>query len=225
MDLQPKDIERFWKHVGKTESCWTWRGGVNSQGYGQLNINHRCEGAYRISYTIHFGPIPPGMMVCHRCDNPPCTRPDHLFLGTGSDNVRDMYAKFRAGKAGLIAAEIRDLYLTGEHSYADLANRFSVHSTTISRILIGNVWSGDGPQYQEQLTRLREIGNLRRHTKRPGSSRPGESHASHKLSRDQVDEIRGRYAAGDHTMQTLATKYGVCVPNIWSIVHHHSWKL
>lgn len=75
--------------------CWEWTGATDPNGYGRLAWNDRLWLAHRVSYTQHVGPIPDGISVCHRCDNPPCCNPAHLFLGTHADNVRDMWAKGR----------------------------------------------------------------------------------------------------------------------------------
>jgi len=77
--------------------CWEWARSRAPNGYGRLKIGTRTVYAHRAAWTLHFGPIPPGLFVCHRCDNPPCVRPDHLFLGTSADNVRDSIEKGRWG--------------------------------------------------------------------------------------------------------------------------------
>jgi len=89
--------DRFWEKVDTSRECWEWTGSKRPLGYGQMGIpgTNRPVGAHRISWELHFGPIPDDMFVCHRCDNPKCVRPDHLFLGTPTDNVRDMVAKGR----------------------------------------------------------------------------------------------------------------------------------
>jgi DNA-binding CsgD family transcriptional regulator len=89
--------ERFWRKVRKGEECWEWTGfRVPPLGYGRFRLNDEQTWAHRVSWELTFGPIPEGLQVCHRCDNPPCVRPDHLFLGTPLDNVRDMIGKGRA---------------------------------------------------------------------------------------------------------------------------------
>ena len=90
---------RFWGMVNKTEGrCWLWEGMLSWGGYGLLKVSGRKRRAHRISWELHNGPIPPGLLVLHKCDVRHCVRPDHLFLGTDLDNVVDMHIKGR-GKA------------------------------------------------------------------------------------------------------------------------------
>jgi len=86
---------RFWRRVSKSDRCWTWTGCGTPKGYGVVGYLGRQAYAHRVSWIIHNGPIPSGMSVCHRCDNPPCVRPEHLFLGTALDNNRDSRDKGR----------------------------------------------------------------------------------------------------------------------------------
>src|SRR3990167_5547725 len=92
---------RFWKKVEKTSNCWRWTGGKNNMGYGRIRKGFQASHllAHRVSWDIHNGSIPSGMLVLHKCDNPECTNPKHLFLGTFSDNSRDMYLKGRGWMA------------------------------------------------------------------------------------------------------------------------------
>lgn len=89
--------DRFWSKVVKSDKCWKWTG-AKSQGYGYLNAGGKEDGlirAPRLSYQIHFGDIPDGLIVRHRCDNPECTNPEHLVLGTHADNSRDIVKRRR----------------------------------------------------------------------------------------------------------------------------------
>ena len=97
MRLSFSDRVRFWKKVQKYQSdeCWIWQGSKTSAGYGQLWVDCKQVYAHRVSWEIHYEVIPDGMFVCHTCDNPICANPRHLFLGTASDNMRDMVAKGR----------------------------------------------------------------------------------------------------------------------------------
>lgn len=88
--------ERFWSKVDKTDGCWEWTGTLHKPwNYGRIRYHGVDYYAHRVSWEIANGNITDGLLVCHRCDNPPCVRPDHLFLGTSKDNQQDMAAKGR----------------------------------------------------------------------------------------------------------------------------------
>lgn len=92
--------DRFWEKVDKrgTNDCWDWQAGGDQHGYGQLNVDGRAVRAHRISYELHYGPIPDGLDCLHTCDRPPCCNPAHLFVGTAKDNSDDMHKKGRFNK-------------------------------------------------------------------------------------------------------------------------------
>lgn len=91
--------------------CWLWIGGVASKGYGRFNIGNREQvQAHRFSWELHYGKIPDGLWALHRCDNPPCVNPEHLFLGTCRDNHQDMIQKGR--KVTFVGEEGSNVRLT-----------------------------------------------------------------------------------------------------------------
>ncbi len=105
----PSSLDRFWAKVDRNGPipahrpelgpCWMWTAADNGRGYGNLSVNGHRWLAHRFSYTIAHGPIPDGLDVLHACDNPPCVRPEHLWVGTAKDNGRDMAQKGRVSPA------------------------------------------------------------------------------------------------------------------------------
>jgi hypothetical protein len=95
-------IDRFHRHVEKTEGCWLWTGAKNALGYGKLHIKKdgkdRAIDAHRFSWMCANGPIPEGLFVLHSCDTPSCVNPAHLSVGTAADNARDMVTRGRSAR-------------------------------------------------------------------------------------------------------------------------------
>jgi len=144
-------IERFnlkWKI--DSSGCWLWTAAKLPKGYGQMKLpkTRRQEYAHRLSYIIHYGEIPDGKHVCHRCDNPSCVNPDHLFLGSAQDNLDDMKSKGRHlyGEKNTQSVltddavrKIKQLISDGL-SQGKIAAMFNVHQVTISKIHRGLRW-------------------------------------------------------------------------------------
>jgi len=137
--------------IRSRRGCWGWRGSTNPQGYGRVG---KQQYAHRVAWEFYNGPIPDGLFVLHRCDNPPCTNPAHLFLGTHEDNMADAAAKGRlngrpkrpAGERNptskLTAAkarEIREMCAAGV-GQREVASRFGVHQQTVWSIVNRRTW-------------------------------------------------------------------------------------
>ncbi len=150
--LGEQDFERFWKFVAVSavpDACWVWTGARASKGYGAFMCWPKTRVAHRVAYSMTYGPIPAGMCVLHRCDTPPCCRPDHLFLGTRADNNRDMMEKGRMA--------VGEMYpfakLTGENvkamrllrasgmTFQAIADLYDVHNVTAYFAITGKNWA------------------------------------------------------------------------------------
>lgn len=147
--------ERFWSKVDKSGDCWIWTGACDSKGYGHLSAGGaggKTIKAARLAYELTYGPVPEGMSVLHRCDNPVCVNPAHLFTGTQADNLQDMTLKGRRryrehkgsenGRAKLSESqvfEIRKRAAAGEPRSV-LAKEYSMCWTTIDGIVAGRLW-------------------------------------------------------------------------------------
>jgi len=145
---------RFWEKVDKRgpDDCWEWQAAKTHSGYGAFRAPNGMHPAHRYSYELHHGPIPDGMVICHKCDNPPCVNPIHLFLGTDKDNVADMLKKGRNGDTGLkgeanhkskLSAEqvqaIRQRAAKGE-TLASLAREYGMSDVNIGDIVRRRTW-------------------------------------------------------------------------------------
>ena len=95
-------MQRFWDKVQKTETCWNWIAGDRGNGYGAFRFRKKVWDAHRVSWVLANGEIPDKLLVCHKCDNRRCVNPNHLFLGSFTDNLLDSFNKgrinFRKGK-------------------------------------------------------------------------------------------------------------------------------
>jgi hypothetical protein len=137
--------ERFWEKVEKTDGCWNWTGAQSRARvrYGMFNEYPKVVKAHRFSYRLHFGAFDESLCVLHRCDNPLCVRPDHLFLGTYLENNADCARKLRNGKARLNPArvrEIRALHAAGG-TYRGIARDTGLNRKTVRDAVTGFRWN------------------------------------------------------------------------------------
>ncbi len=147
-----KLIARFWKHVKIIGDCWEWQAARDDHNYGRFRITQKkCERAQRVAWMIENGmDIPSGLFVLHKCDNPPCVRPDHLILGTQKDNMQDCIKKGRASmppyRFGINHTSIK---FSKEQALAIIADKrpveivaaeYGVCTKTIYRLWRGDSW-------------------------------------------------------------------------------------
>lgn len=148
--------ERFWSKVDKSGDCWLWIASVNNTGYGEFGIGRKVVKAHRVAYELVVGKIPSKMCVLHRCDNPPCVNPTHLFIGTLKDNAVDMTKKGRRykpynkgskhGNAKLTeesVMEMRKLYPNAStlKEYLVIGKKYGVSRRTVARALRSESWN------------------------------------------------------------------------------------
>ncbi|CAH0532164.1 HNH endonuclease [Ralstonia phage UAM5] len=143
-------VKRFYAKVRITPGCWIWTASTRRFGYGQFQFHGRPQAAHRISYIINIGEIPSGMLVLHKCDVPGCVNPDHLFLGTDSDNMVDMSLKGRGrtkdqkgdsnGNARLDRAKVEAIFFDGRPS-AEIADEYGISQFHVRRIKCGQAWT------------------------------------------------------------------------------------
>jgi hypothetical protein len=140
--------DRFWSFVDRSGECWIWTGWCDKDGYGGFRWHDGQERAHRVSWEIAHGPIPEGHLILHRCDNPPCVNPDHLYDGTQQDNMTEKSDKGRGATgerhpmAKLTEDAVRNIRsrLTQGESLSSIGRVYGVHMGTIWRIREGRLW-------------------------------------------------------------------------------------
>lgn len=220
--MKANSMERFWSRVDKTapDGCWLWTGPTTHRGHGRISWFGSNTTTHKLSWIFHFGVIPNGLWVLHNCptiDRPHCVNPDHLYLGTQADNVRDAVAKQqmasgdahglrlhperaargeRHGRAKLTETAvmaIRRRYASGVDSAAVLAREFDIGVLQVRNIVHGRTW-GHLPVF-------------------PPTFRP----SNHLLDSEHVAAIRQQRASGVSAAR-LALLFGVTERHIRKIV-------
>jgi len=216
------DIVRFNQRyeVNEETGCWEWTGGGAGDGYGRICIDGESIGAHRFSYSYHNGEIPDGAFICHKCHNPPCVNPDHLYAGDAKSNAQDAidngdYPDMHGENAGMAklnddaVLEIRERYAEGGVSIKELGDEYGVAFTTISHVINGTQWKHvGGPTDVDTSERM---------------GRKGESANNSKLTEKDVKEIREMYENEGTTMYDVAERFDTSRTNVSDIVNRNTW--
>lgn len=131
--------------VAKTDGCWLWNGSRTVEGYGVLHLKKQMIPAHRFMYERHVGPIPKGLLIRHKCDNPPCVNPAHLDLGTVRDNAKDAIERgriargSRQGVAKLTESDIIKIR-ADPRKLTEIAADYGVYFSTIAKVKAGLTW-------------------------------------------------------------------------------------
>ena len=216
----------LWSHTDKSTDCWIWQRGRNTGGYGTLFWGDKRWYAHRLAYTLANGPIPKGLHVCHKCDNPPCINPGHLFVGTARDNALDMVRKGRhryilptvrprGGQGSRTSVnesqviEMREKRAAGA-LLKDLAREYGMTNQGVRAICRGVNWAhvgGPRVMYADPATYIAR----------------GERISSSKLAPDDVRSIRRRYAEKSATVIEMAAEYSMTRRGIYKIINRENW--
>lgn len=147
--MTESDYSRFLEkvHFEPMSGCWLWNGSYATSGYGAFAINGKNYRAHRVSYQHHQGDFSADLVVCHSCDNKACVNPDHLWLGTHLDNVMDRVRKNRSARQrgalsgnAKLTQEQADYIRQSTERGCDLAEKFNISRTNISRIRLNKAW-------------------------------------------------------------------------------------
>lgn len=139
---------RFWRKVDKSGDCWIWTGAKMKSGYGRLRtggVGSDVWNAHRVSYHINKGEIPDGLFVLHKCDNPSCVNPDHLFLGDHDENMRDKARKGRGAgenhpRSQLTDKQAREIKFAKGKTHQELADQYGVGKMLVRDIRANRRW-------------------------------------------------------------------------------------
>jgi len=214
MDAQ--DINRFESKFMKKsgDECWSWLAS-KSDGYGNFRFRNKILKSHRMAWEIYIGKIPHNLFVLHKCDNRSCVNPDHLFLGTNVDNMKDMVKKGRSkifseihsGEGNIHAKlkeknieEIRKMCKSGKYTRSYIAEKFNISSNHVFRISHNLSWKDNNFKVADFKI-----------------NRKGRNNGNSKLTDKQIDEIRDKYKTGNFTQKRLS--------EIYKVTEHHIQRI
>jgi len=143
---------RFWKSVEKTNYCWIWIKQKNRRGYGKFSLKNKTIAAHKYSYELVKGAVPDGLYVCHKCNNPSCVNPDHLYAGTNSQNTLDSVVSgtHRTAKLNFeMAQQIRKIYAGGGVTQKQIGEKYGVGGDIVSEIVNHKIWKEEDYQWRK----------------------------------------------------------------------------
>lgn len=128
------------KFIIEASGCWVWTAATMGIGYGYFRVENKLHGAHRVAYELYKGPITGDNHVLHTCDNPACVNPDHLFLGSNQDNIKDKQEKGRSFHSVFSGKreKIKELYKEGGYTQKELGIKFNCSQATVQRIVTSN---------------------------------------------------------------------------------------
>ncbi len=197
------------KHYSGLSRCWMWTMSKCVGEYGNMSLGRGYQKTHRISFLIHAGDIPAGMCILHKCDNPTCVNPEHLFLGTRAQNVADMHAKGRANKASGDASASR---LHPESRARGDRNGARLYPERLLR----------GKELSEIMKRVALRGPARSELMKRIASR-GEFHHTSKLNPEKVRMARSLYSEGK-SLASIGRTLGVTYKTIGRVIRGETWK-
>jgi hypothetical protein len=194
-------MKSFWDKV-KIRSgigCWEWQAYCNKDGYGQVGYQGTVTGAHRVSWILENGPIPDGLCVLHKCDNPSCVRPDHLFLGTRVDNSDDKVAKGRQAK-GITHRQYGKF--GADHPF------FGGHHSEDAKARISEFQKGR-PKSSETIEKMKAAHSALAEKKSADMTRVWEERKANWVSKYDDKNIILDYVSGCIDNKELMVKYGI----------------
>jgi len=219
------DAVAYWNNVEKHDfsRCWVWKRCKNKKGYGLLQYDgpdgmERHQKSHRMAWRLSFGPIKKGLHICHKCDNPSCCNPSHLFMGTNHENVLDKMEKGRmqrgenTSRAKLNPTKVREIrtkYKANEFlSMETLGKEYGVTPGSIYNVIAYISWSHIDP---EGITDV------------PHKPIVGERTGKSKLTGEKVRQIRELHDNGI-PQNDLAVRFKVIRQTIANVISRKTWK-